>query len=133
MKLIIGGYAQGKLRYAMEKYGLDESRIWDGEVPQTGGKEKAAEDLNGPMAINHFHSWVKSSLIKGGCPEEEIRIFLEKYPDCVIISDEIGNGIVPVEAFEREYRERTGRILTELAGRADEVVRVICGIGRKIK
>ena len=68
-----------------------------------------------------------------GCPENEIFDFVEKYPDCVIISDEIGNGIVPLDAFEREYRERTGRILVELAARAEEVERVICGIGQKIK
>ncbi len=32
-------------------------------------------------------------------------------PDCIIISDEIGNGIVPMEHEEREYRELTGRLL----------------------
>ncbi len=57
----------------------------------------------------------------------------ENCPNCVIISDEIGNGIVPVDAFERTYRERTGRILVQLAGQAEEVERVICGVGQKIK
>ena len=47
--------------------------------------------------------------------------------------DEVGNGIVPIDFLEREYRERTGRILVKLANQADEVVRVICGIGQKIK
>ena len=51
----------------------------------------------------------------------------------MIICDEIGNGIVPLDAFEREYREHTGRILIELAGKADEVVRIICGIQQRIK
>ena len=50
-----------------------------------------------------------------------------------MICDEIGNGIVPVDGFEREYRERTGKILVALAAGAKEVVRVICGIGQKIK
>ena len=59
--------------------------------------------------------------------------FLERHPDCIIISDEIGNGIVPLDGFEREYRERTGRMLVELADRAEEVIRVICGIGQRIK
>ena len=66
-------------------------------------------------------------------PESEIFAFVENCPNCVIISDEISNGIVPIEAFEREYRERTGRILVELAKKAEEVERVICGIGQKIK
>ena len=70
---------------------------------------------------------------KGECPEEKIKEYLEAHPQCIIISDEIGGGLVPMDAFEREYRERTGRILVELANGAEEVERVICGIGQKIK
>ena len=54
-------------------------------------------------------------------------------PDCIIISDEIGNGIVPMEHEEREYRELTGRLLCELANKADRVERIVCGIGERIK
>ena len=57
-----------------------------------------------------------------------------KNKDTIVIADEIGNGIVPLDAFEREYREQTGRAEILLAKKkADEVVRVICGIGQKIK
>ena len=59
--------------------------------------------------------------------------FLQKEPDCILISDEIGNGIVPIDAFERQYREKTGRILVETAKKADKVVRVICGVGQILK
>lgn len=127
MKLIIGGYAQGKLNYVLQKYPLETSIVWDGVIPED------IETQGKTVIMNHFHNWVKTCISKGRCPEEEIRSFLEHYPDCIIISDEVGNGIVPVDAFEREYRERTGRILVELAGRAEEVERVICGIGQKIK
>lgn len=126
MKLVIGGYAQGKLKYVLQQYGENRS-IWDGETSEdfpTQGEK---------VIFNHFHLWVRKRMLQGMCPEEEIRGLPEKYQDCIIISDETGNGIVPVEAFERQYRERMGRILTELAGEAEEVVRVICGIGQKIK
>ena len=66
-------------------------------------------------------------------PREEIFGLLDKYDDVIIISDEVGNGIVPADPFEREYRDTTGRILIEVAKRADTVVRVICGIGQIIK
>lgn len=127
MKLVIGGYTQGKLNYVLSKIDVEVSAIYDGEIPQKMEAEK------GIVVINHFHNWVKMKITCDGCPEEEVLEFVEKYPNCVIISDEVGNGIVPIEAFEREYRERTGRILVELAKKAEEVERVICGIGQKIK
>lgn len=127
MRLLIGGYAQGKLRYALCRYDVKTDRVWDSEIPGD------IEPQGGLVVINHLHNWVKMRITQGGCPEEEILQFVERNPDCVIISDEVGNGIVPIDAFEREYRERTGRILVELAARAEEVERVICGIGQKIK
>ncbi len=51
----------------------------------------------------------------------------------VIISNEIGYGIVPIDKFERRYRELTGRICCEIAKESKEVHRVICGIGTIIK
>lgn len=127
MKLVIGGYAQGKLQYVLQTYRLKEEAVCDGVLPDE--KEKQTQIV----VVNHFHQWVRQSLLNGENPEEQIRSFLSRRGDCIIISDEIGNGIVPMEAFEREYRERTGRILVELAQEAEEVVRVLCGIGQKIK
>lgn len=127
MKLVIGGTAQGKLEYVLLKYDLQKDMVWDGCIQNdTEWKEKY-------VIINHFHQWVKSCMINGGCPEDEIMSFLDCNENCIIICDEIGNGIVPIDPFEREYRERVGRILVKLAKRAEEVERIICGIGQKIK
>ena len=41
---------------------------------------------------------------------------------------EVGSGIVPLDACERAYRERVGRLSCALAERADVVVRMVCGI-----
>ena len=51
----------------------------------------------------------------------------------VITSDEVGLGIVPLDRKVREWREATGRALCRIAAEADEVYRVSCGIGMKIK
>lgn len=126
MKLIIGGRAQGKLSYAVQIYEIKKNKVWESVLPEVAGDGQT-------IVINHFHNWVKERIGNGGSPEEEISAWLAQHQDCIIISDEIGNGIVPIEAAEREYRERTGRLLVELAGQAEEVVRVICGLGQKIK
>ena len=124
--LVIGGYAQGKLAYVKQQFDLSEYEQYDRVLPVsgTGGKN---------ILIDHLHLWVKKQLEEQQNPEQRLDEFLKQCPDCILISDEIGNGIVPMDAFEREYREKTGRILIELAKQADEVVRVVCGIGQKLK
>ena len=134
MKLIIGGRAQGKLNYVLQNMTDENYQIYDGVFPDEGELFNLTRK-NECLIVNHFHKWVNKELKENRNPEEKLKAFLERATDinCVIISDEIGNGIVPVDAFEREYRERTGRMLIKLAEPADEVVRVICGIGQKIK
>ncbi len=51
----------------------------------------------------------------------------------IIITDEIGCGVVPVDAFQREYRELAGRIACRIAADATAVWQVTAGIGRCIK
>ena len=127
MKLVIGGTAQGKLEYVLLKHDVQKNMVWDGVLPND-------RELNGNIVIiNHLHQWIKNCMVSGGCPEDEIMSFLDCNEDCIIICDEIGNGIVPIDPFERQYRERTGRLLVQLAMRAEEVERIICGIGQKIK
>ena len=137
MKLIIGGYAQGKLKYVLQNYCLGADSVWEGTLPtgKPAAETLAGEDEAGvsPVVINRFHIWFRERLEAGEAPEAVIREYVTGNPDCIIISDEVGNGIVPMDALEREYRERLGRILVELAQNAEEVVRVICGLGQKIK
>ena len=131
MILIIGGFAQGKLHYVKQRYVHCE----DGrEVTVLDGTlELPTETGAGQVIVNHLHRYIREQLQQGTDPEVMIENFGKEHPDCILICDEIGNGIVPMEAEERIYRERTGRILEQLAAQADEVVRVVCGIGQKIK
>lgn len=134
MKLVIGGRAQGKLNYVLQHMTDENYQIYDGVLPD-GEELFNRSNRNEILIVNHFHKWVNKELKENRNPEEKLKAFLERATDinCVIISDEIGNGIVPVDAFEREYRERTGRMLIKLAEQADEVVRVLCRIGQTIK
>lgn len=139
MKLIIGGLAQGKLHYVLQKEGNEQCILFDGVLPEEGQIQEAWKEASGEektLIINHFHDVVKRELAKNRTPEEleaDVMEFMEKHPEVILICDEIGNGIVPMDAFERTYREQTGRILIRLAQKADEVVRVLCGIGQRIK
>ena len=86
MELYIGGTAQGKKVYVTQVRGIEEARIWD-----------------------NFEEWFREKLQesapKSPSPEAESMAYLEKHPDTVIICDEVGSGIVPLDSFEREYRD----------------------------
>ena len=51
----------------------------------------------------------------------------------VIICNEVGSGVVPMEKKQRAAREETGRICTRLAAEAETVVRMVCGIPMVLK
>ena len=59
---------------------------------------------------------------------EPIWSYLAANPDTIIICDEIGCGLIPMDAFERQYRDIVGRCMCELTKQAKEVVRITCGL-----
>lgn len=132
MKLYIGGFAEGKLEYVMNSLSTSKTKITD----EHNYRELLDKDVNEGQYIiwNHFHLCVKDMLKQADINITEVICkIIKEYPDIIIISDEIGCGVVPLDREEREYRELTGRLLTDIAGKAKAVERIICGIGVKIK
>jgi adenosylcobinamide kinase/adenosylcobinamide-phosphate guanylyltransferase len=127
MELYIGGCAQGKLNYVLKQTGIPRDKVTEAAVLSEGG---IGEEIR---IVNHFHLLVRNCLREGKDPEDLVAAITADNPGLILISDEVGNGIVPMEAEEREYRERLGRILCGLAEKASKVERVICGIGQRIK
>ena len=64
---------------------------------------------------------------------EAVGRILEGNPQVIILCDEIGCGIVPMEKEEREYRELVGRIMGMVVSRAQRVERLVCGIPQVLK
>lgn len=124
MKLVIGGLAQGKLDYVLEKYQLKMEQVWEGILPE-GTQETT-------IVIHNLQHWIRERVQR----EESLDVlwtFVDAHPDAIIICNEVGNGVVPMDALERTYRECTGRLLVKLANQAESVERVVCGIGQKLK
>ena len=62
-----------------------------------------------------------------------LRSLLVENASAVLIMDEVGCGIVPLDAFERQYREVVGRVGCRLAQEASHVERIVCGLGQVLK
>ena len=126
MDLIIGGAYQGKREYVMERYGLQNSDISDGNGMKT-------QEDSGIKALCNVHLWVRNMCEQGKDPVEEISRLIEVNPNIILIMDEVGNGIVPMDRNERMWREQVGKTGCYLAKRASKVIRLVCGLSQQIK
>lgn len=122
--IIIGGAFQGKTQYA--------TKIYPG-LKLTDGFNCPLDEIENCVAVNEFHSFTRRWLLEGRTKEALLTMLENNRNLQLLISDEIGYGLVPIDDFEREYREFHGRVMTELAEKADGVERVVCGIPQKIK
>ena len=124
IQLILGGSFQGKLSFALQLTGLSPDNVADGGSPN--------DWLEKPI-LNGIHRGIRQLLLEESDPYTIVDKILDKNPNAVILCDEIGCGIVPLDPKEREYREVTGRICCMLAKQAQRVIRVQCGIPQVIQ
>lgn len=126
MVLIFGGAYQGKQDYALETYGLSAKDVYqcDLESMVINFDKKVIANLE-----RFILACIKEEVSAKECLEDNI----ERLRDKIIICDDISQGVVPVDKTERAWREMTGRTMTYLGQEADEVIRVFCGIGTRVK
>ena len=59
MKLIIGGYAQGKLDYVVKKYNIEDEKVFECALPTKEENEKVNPDGNATFLVSSLHKWIK--------------------------------------------------------------------------
>ena len=126
MILVVGGAFQGKLGYAKEAFGLEDADFADGAVC-------GFDDVFEKKGINRLHEYVRRSLKEGRNVQGLAKELARRNPRAVIICNELGSGVVPADGFDREWREASGRLSCDIAREAEQVHRVVCGIGTVIK
>ena len=125
MEVYIGGRAQGKLTLVRNKY-PEKTGIADGETA-------TEEDCIRADIIDHFHLYLGRFREDAEASLRSAERIWKENPEVIIICDEIGCGIVPLEKAERDYRENVGRSMCRAVERAEHVERLICGIPQRLK
>ena len=107
---VIGGSSQGKTEYAKREY-------------------------PGYFLVDDLELLIRQCLEEENSVDDMLDMLLKdlKAKDSVIVCTEVGYGLVPMDAFERMYRETVGRAGQRIAKAADKVIRICCGIGTAIK
>ena len=139
MILIFGGAYQNKLEYAKARFNFTDADVFDCDIFMQEQLEmkiipEEVRDLDlSKRVIDHFEVFVRCFAESGADLNAYLDEHREDLKDKIIISRDETQGLVPVNASDRAYRELLGRTLTKLATESDQVVRVFLGLGQDIK
>ena len=121
MIFITGGRYQGKLDYAVKRFGLAESDLCRGGV-----------DFR-CCCLAYIDRYALDCVKNGADPLAVFQADPAAWRDSIILSTDISGGVVPVDPELRAWREACGRLNGYLAAHADEVWRLFCGIPQRLK
>ena len=130
MILVFGGAYQGKLDYVLDKFQLSEDDVYrcsrDGEINLDRRVIYGLEEFVYWCTEN---GWEAKAVLESRFDMDADVPFLDK----ILIANDVSQGLVPMNATDRAFREMMGRTLLHLAKEAEEVHRVFCGLGQRLK
>ena len=130
MILVFGGAYQGKLEYALDKFDIAAEDVYrcsrDGEINLDCRVIYGLEEFVYWCTEN---GWEAKAVLESRFDTTEADPYLGK----IFIACDVSQGLVPMDATDRAFREMMGRTLLHLSKEAEEVHRVFCGIGQRLK
>ena len=105
---------EGVLRSAQGAVLVDSLTLWLAAALEECG---AFGDDEPPAARARLHDWV----------DHLVEAWAATTATAVIVSDEVGSGVVPPTASGRLFRDELGQLNARIAAAADEVVLVVAG------
>jgi adenosylcobinamide kinase/adenosylcobinamide-phosphate guanylyltransferase len=124
-----------------ERIALHRSRRGGGwqtiEAPHDLTAALATAAAGAPVLVDCVTLWLSNRMLADADMEAEVA-GLEAALDgrrspAVLVSNEVGSGIVPDNALARRFRDLQGRLNQRLAARADRVVLVVAGLPIVVK
>ena len=124
MILIIGGAYQGKLDYAKAAFSLAPEDIFT-----CTGTEI---DFSKPC-VNALEEFCYACIQREMDPIAYVQEHREDWQNSILICNDLSSGVVPVDPVERRWRHSTGQLCQYLAGQANQVSRIFCGLEQRLK
>lgn len=123
MKLYIGGCFQGKREVVIKNENIKNI---------INAENADMEEMLSAEGIYGIDGFIRKNLDESLVNELADR-FISENKNVVIINNEVGYGVVPIDKNERLFRELNGRFNIRIAQSSDEVYRVVSGICTRIK
>ena len=115
---------EGSLEFIKEKFQLK-----DNEILNLYNRENFCENIK---AVYGFEELARKWKKEGKNILDETKMFLTDF-DGIIATKQSGLGLVPMESFERELEEETGRACCKIAKKCKEMYRIFYSVGQRIK
>ncbi len=131
-----------EMRARIEKHRADRPRAWKTLEASRALARALPENRARVVLVDCVTLWVSNILLECGDKAEaemtrEVDELLAWYRDSkielIIVTNEVGAGIVPERALARTYRDLLGAVNQKIAAAADHVYLLVAGIGIEIK
>ncbi len=123
-----------KIRLHLERRGDDWSTV---EAPQEAAEHLGALAADQICLFDCATMWLSNKLLMDADLPAETDWLMAAIRACpahlVVVTNEVGHGIVPENALSRRFREAQGRLNIALAAQAGTVVQVVAGLPRYLK
>jgi adenosylcobinamide kinase/adenosylcobinamide-phosphate guanylyltransferase len=163
LSLVLGGARSGKSRFAEALVTahpapwtyLATAQAFDDEMRDRVALHRARRDSGwrtveapvelaaalrahrGPVLVDCLTLWLTNLMLGDHDIEDAVtaleRAIAEHGGPVVLVSNEVGLGIVPDNALARAFRDEAGRLHQRLAARADHVVFMVAGLPLHVK
>jgi adenosylcobinamide kinase / adenosylcobinamide-phosphate guanylyltransferase len=163
LTLVLGGARSGKSRYAERLIAalpppwtyVATAQARDAEMAERIAAHRARRDANwrtieashdvasvlaadeGPALVDCVTLWLSNRMLADADMDAEIARLEAALDAClwpvVLVSNEVGFGIVPDNTLARRFRDLQGHLNQRLAARADRVVLVVAGLPVMVK
>jgi adenosylcobinamide kinase / adenosylcobinamide-phosphate guanylyltransferase len=130
--------ADAEMAERIAAHRLRRAKNWQTvEAPHDLSAALAAVATDTPVLVDCLTLWLSNRMLAGAELDAEIARF-EAALDCrrapvVLVSNEVGSGIVPGNALSRRFRDMQGRLNQRIAARADRVVLMVAGLPVVVK
>jgi adenosylcobinamide kinase/adenosylcobinamide-phosphate guanylyltransferase len=107
------------------------------EAPHDLAAALADIESNVPVLVDCLTLWLSNRMLAGADVEADTArletALASRHAPVVVVSNEVGFGIVPDNALARRFRDLQGRLNQRMAARADRVVLVVAGLPLVVK
>lgn len=129
MRIFIGGAYNGKRDYVRNMLANEDVQWFEGALPTDVGTRYSHSSQT--TVIAGIEKWLAETTLSEAAASDAVMSAVAGR-DVVVILTDIGRGIVPIDAEQRQLRDACGRLYQRLIAEADEVTRIWYGLAQSL-